>query len=102
MNLHSSRSHALLSVYVTLTTHNALSGKQQTRTSKLHLIDLAGSERVSKSGVTNDDARLREATMINKSLSAIADVMSSLQKKTSHVPYRNSKLTHFLQDRYRG
>ena len=101
MNLHSSRSHALLSVYVTVA-QTGPSGRPQTRTSKLHLIDLAGSERVSKSGVTGDDARLREATMINKSLSAIADVMAALQRKTSHVPYRNSKLTHFLQDSLGG
>lgn len=61
--------------------------------SKLHLIDLAGSERVSRSGAEGD--RLKEAAAINKSLSALGDVVSALQQRSSHVPYRNSKVnTH--------
>lgn len=58
--------------------------------SKLHLIDLAGSERVSRSGAEGD--RLKEAAAINKSLSALGDVVSALQQRSSHVPYRNSKV----------
>ncbi|GJN12283.1 hypothetical protein PR202_ga30550 [Eleusine coracana subsp. coracana] len=62
----------------------------------LHLVDLAGSERVDRSAVTGD--RLKEAQHINKSLSALGDVIFSLSQKNAHVPYRNSKLTQINPD----
>ena len=65
---------------------------------KLQLVDLAGSERISKMEDSNPD-RLKESTFINKSLSALGDVLFALGKKSSHVPFRNSKLTHVLQVR---
>ncbi len=55
---------------------------------KLHLVDLAGSERVGRSGATGD--RLKEAQAINKSLSALGDVIAARAEKRSHVPFRNS------------
>ncbi|KAK1294141.1 Kinesin-4 [Acorus calamus] len=87
----SSRSHCL--VRVTVKGENLLSG-QRTR-SHLWLVDLAGSERVGRIDVEGE--RLKESQFINKSLSALGDVISSLASKNSHIPYRNSKLTHLLQ-----
>ncbi|XP_050695203.1 uncharacterized protein LOC126985012 isoform X1 [Eriocheir sinensis] len=96
MNVESSRSHLLIVVCLTITskqTGAVLKGK-------LTLVDLAGSERVSKSGATAD--QLREANSINKSLSALGDVVSALSSESSFVPYRNSKLTMLLQDSLGG
>lgn len=92
MNEHSSRSHSI--VTVTVRGQNRLDSA--TTFGKLHLIDLAGSERISKTDATGD--RLKEAQNINKSLLALGDVINALgNKKSLHVPYRNSKLTFLLQ-----
>jgi hypothetical protein len=96
MNEHSSRSHCILSVY---TESRAVATGARAH-GKLHLIDLAGSERVGRSGATGD--RLKEAQNINQSLSALGDVVAALIAKQKHVPFRNSKLTFFLQDSLGG
>jgi kinesin family protein 5 len=71
------------------------------RRSKLHLVDLAGSERADATGATG--ARLREGAQINKSLSALGNVINALTDgKSSHVPYRDSKLTRILQEALGG
>jgi len=72
----------------------------RTRSGKLILVDLAGSEKVEKTGA--EGRVLEEAKTINKSLSALGNVINSLtcglQGKTGHIPYRDSKLTRILQD----
>ncbi|KAK3140249.1 hypothetical protein QOZ80_5AG0398110 [Eleusine coracana subsp. coracana] len=95
-NEHSSRSHCIHCVMVK--GQNLLNG--ECTNSKLWLIDLAGSERVAKTDAQGE--RLKEAQNINKSLSALGDVISALATKTQHIPFRNSKLTHLLQDSLSG
>ncbi|KAH1043623.1 hypothetical protein GYH30_025460 [Glycine max] len=96
MNERSSRSHSVVSIHV----HGMDKKSGSSLQGNLHLVDLAGSERVDRSEVTGD--RLKEAQHINKSLSALGDVIFALAQKTSHVPYRNSKLTQLLQSSLGG
>jgi len=92
MNEHSSRSHCLL--FVNIASTNCKTGVR--KMGRLVLIDLAGSERIKKSEATGQG--LKEAQAINKSLSALGNVISALQGKSgSHIPYRDSKLTFLLQ-----
>uniref|UniRef100_H2LXR1 Kinesin-like protein n=1 Tax=Oryzias latipes TaxID=8090 RepID=H2LXR1_ORYLA len=100
MNEHSSRSHAIFTVTIEYS-EKGLDGNQHVRMGKLHLVDLAGSERQGKTGATGQ--RLKEATKINLSLSTLGNVISALvDGKSTHVPYRNSKLTRLLQDSLGG
>ncbi|XP_006629441.1 kinesin heavy chain isoform X1 [Lepisosteus oculatus] len=97
MNEHSSRSHSIFLINIKqehIETEQKLSGK-------LYLVDLAGSEKVSKTGA--EGAVLDEAKNINKSLSALGNVISALAEGTkTHVPYRDSKMTRILQDSLGG
>ncbi|PIN12782.1 Kinesin (KAR3 subfamily) [Handroanthus impetiginosus] len=95
-NEHSSRSHCMHCVMVK--GENLLNG-ECTR-SKLWLVDLAGRERIAKTEVQGE--RLKETQNINRSLSALGDVISALATRSPHIPFRNSKLTHLLQDSLGG
>lgn len=100
MNEHSSRSHAIFIITIECSEPGA-DGENHIRVGKLNMVDLAGSERQTKTGATGE--RLKEATKINLSLSALGNVISALvDGKSTHVPYRDSKLTRLLQDSLGG
>jgi kinesin family protein C2/C3 len=96
MNSESSRSHSLILIRV----EGVNKFTKAKSTGKLTLVDLAGSERQKKSEASGQ--RLTEAAAINKSLSALGNVIAALQAGQSHVPFRNSKLTHLLSDSLGG
>ncbi|XP_065053066.1 kinesin heavy chain-like isoform X2 [Rhopilema esculentum] len=96
MNEHSSRSHSIFLINVkqeNTETQKKLSGK-------LYLVDLAGSEKVSKTGA--EGTVLDEAKNINKSLSALGNVISALAEGSQYIPYRDSKMTRILQESLGG
>ena len=91
-NTHSSRSHSLFQLKI------AGRNERDMRTTDgvLNLIDLAGSEKWDDT--QSDDSRKQETIAINKSLSSLGDVIHAMVKKSSHIPFRNSKLTTILQN----
>ncbi|GAA6104201.1 kinesin-like protein KIF3B [Tachysurus ichikawai] len=100
MNEHSSRSHAIFVITIECS-ESGLDGENHIHVGKLNLVDLAGSERQAKTGAQGE--RLKEAIKINLSLSALGNVISALvDGKSSHIPYRDSKLTRMLQDSLGG
>uniref|UniRef100_A0A8D3D1H2 Kinesin family member 21A n=1 Tax=Scophthalmus maximus TaxID=52904 RepID=A0A8D3D1H2_SCOMX len=119
MNVQSSRSHAIFTIHlcqvrvcasdnVSATDNKVSNGNSEldeyeTLTAKFHFVDLAGSERLKRTGATGD--RAKEGISINCGLLALGNVISALgdrSKRSSHVPYRDSKLTRLLQDSLGG
>lgn len=96
MNRESSRSHLVMSIVIETTNLQT----QSVARGKLSFVDLAGSERVKKSGASGD--QLKEAQAINKSLSALGNVISALATEQGHVPYRDHKLTMLMSDSIGG
>ncbi|EGF77370.1 hypothetical protein BATDEDRAFT_4048, partial [Batrachochytrium dendrobatidis JAM81] len=98
MNKVSSRSHSVLTLIIEHADNvNQIGVKKR---SKIHLIDLAGSERVDSTGATG--TRLKEGASINQSLSSLGNVINALSTHAKHVPYRDSKLTYLLSDSLGG
>uniref|UniRef100_A0A8C9SD09 Kinesin family member 21A n=1 Tax=Scleropages formosus TaxID=113540 RepID=A0A8C9SD09_SCLFO len=116
MNVQSSRSHAIFTIHLCQVrvcspdhddkVDNSMMGAAsefETLTAKFHFVDLAGSERLKRTGATGD--RAKEGISINCGLLALGNVISALgdrNKRSSHVPYRDSKLTRLLQDSLGG
>ncbi|XP_029901602.1 kinesin-like protein KIF21A isoform X3 [Myripristis murdjan] len=119
MNVQSSRSHAIFTIHLCQVrvctpdnndnaTDNRLANSPEmnefeTLTAKFHFVDLAGSERLKRTGATGD--RAKEGISINCGLLALGNVISALgdrSKRSTHVPYRDSKLTRLLQDSLGG
>lgn len=96
MNERSSRSHSVFTLH--LRASNVSQGV--VLKGALNLVDLAGSERLDRSGASG--ARMKETCAINKSLSALTDVFVAIGNKQSHIPFRNSTLTHLLQPSFSG
>uniref|UniRef100_A0A8D0A981 Kinesin family member 21A n=1 Tax=Sander lucioperca TaxID=283035 RepID=A0A8D0A981_SANLU len=113
MNVQSSRSHAIFTIHLcqvrvcasdnVISNGNSEMDEYETLTAKFHFVDLAGSERLKRTGATGD--RAKEGISINCGLLALGNVISALgdrSKRSSHVPYRDSKLTRLLQDSLGG
>ncbi|ETM53226.1 hypothetical protein F442_03404 [Phytophthora nicotianae P10297] len=108
MNERSSRSHSCFTIKISSKRSQVMAAvrKETCMNAKINLVDLAGSERASKTGATGD--RLKEGAAINKSLSALGNVINMLastdktRKGKAHIPYRDSKLTRLLQESLGG
>ncbi|XP_023685976.2 kinesin-like protein KIF21A isoform X7 [Paramormyrops kingsleyae] len=118
MNVQSSRSHAIFTIHLCqvrvctpdnqemdnrMANGSSEMNEFETLTAKFHFVDLAGSERLKRTGATGD--RAREGISINCGLLALGNVISALgdkSKRSTHVPYRDSKLTRLLQDSLGG
>uniref|UniRef100_A0A8C7SXH7 Kinesin family member 21A n=1 Tax=Oncorhynchus mykiss TaxID=8022 RepID=A0A8C7SXH7_ONCMY len=113
MNVQSSRSHAIFTIHLCQVRVCApddsvrgiapINSEFETLTAKFHFVDLAGSERLKRTGATGD--RAKEGISINCGLLALGNVISALgdrSKRSTHVPYRDSKLTRLLQDSLGG
>ena len=99
LNRNSSRSHCIFTIYIE-TRSRVISNAKYT-VSKINLVDLAGSERIGKT--EPEETGQREAMYINKSLTFLEQVVIALgDRKRKHVPYRQSKLTHVLNDSIGG
>lgn len=96
----SSRSHTVFNITVYTKRPAGSSGDDFISLGKLNLVDLAGSENIQRSGAENK--RAAEAGLINKSLLTLGRVINALVDKSSHIPYRESKLTRLLQDSLGG
>jgi kinesin family protein 3/17 len=99
-NEHSSRSHALFTVMVEQSDSAEDASSPVCVSSKINVVDLAGSEVIDQSGVTGD--ALGQAQSINLSLSLLSRVMRALVGRKPHVPYRDSPLTQLLMDSLGG
>ena len=91
-NERSSRSHCIFSFHIKLTDN-----ENRIIRSTLNVIDLAGSERINK-GQNNNEKIKKEALSINLSLHSLGNVLNAIANKSNHIPYRDSKLTHFLKN----
>ena len=91
-NERSSRSHCIFTFNIKLTNND-----NNIIRSTLHVIDLAGSERITKAQSNNEKIK-KEALSINLSLHSLSNVLFAIANKSGHIPYRDSKLTHFLKD----
>eukprot|EP00698_Gefionella_okellyi_P006100 TRINITY_DN15560_c0_g1_i1.p1 TRINITY_DN15560_c0_g1~~TRINITY_DN15560_c0_g1_i1.p1 ORF type:complete len:947 (-),score=290.46 TRINITY_DN15560_c0_g1_i1:97-2853(-) len=99
LNAHSSRSHCIFSITIHIK-ETTPEGEDLIKIGKLNLVDLAGSENIGRSGAT--EKRATEAGNINKSLLTLGRVITELVQRSTHVPYRESKLTRLLQDSLGG
>ncbi|XP_017531878.3 kinesin-like protein KIF27 isoform X1 [Manis javanica] len=108
-NKHSSRSHAIFTISICQVKRNLEAAKDglwclpRHIISKFHFVDLAGTERVTKTGNTGE--RFKESILINSGLLALGNVISALgdpRRKSSHIPYRDAKITRLLKDSLGG